>query len=282
LNPHPHFGGIIGRYANRIAGGKFELYNQTYQLAQNNGPNNLHGGANGFDKKIWNVKSSNSNSITLSMLSPDGDEGFPGTIDVEVTYTLNDANQLMIDYKAKPIDKATIINLTNHSYFNLDGSGNGDVLNHILQIDADFYHAVDENLIPLKEDASVSETPFDFRTPTTIGARINEDHPQLELGSGYDQNYIVNGYSGKLNSMATVQSSDNQITMVVMSTEPGVQLYTANHLNIKGKNGAHYKSRSGFCLETQHFPNSPNRDDFPSTVVEQGEEYRSSTVYGFS
>jgi len=280
LNPHPYFGAITGRYANRIADGKFSINDQTYQLAKNDKSNNLHGGVNGFDKKIWNVTSVSKSHIVFQIKSPNGDEGFPGELDVRVKYMIDNNNRLLINYRATTTEP-TVVNLTNHSYFNLDGAGTGNILNHTLQIKSDAIHPVNENLIPLEDELHVDGTPFDFNKSTKIGEHIDADIKQLKLGSGYDHNYIIRNHSGKLQNIATVTSSDDQVTMKVWSTEPGVQLYTGNHLDNNGKGGAHYASRSGFCLETQHYPNSPNRPDFPSVILKPNEEYLSQTIYDF-
>ncbi len=214
LNEHPYFGAIIGRYANRIANGRFDLDGQTYQLAQNGGKFHIHGGLIGFDKKIWNVTSVSKSHIVFQIRSADGDEGFPGELDVRVKYMLDNNNRLLINYRATT-NKATVINLTSHSYFNLDGAGSGSILGHTLQIDADYINSVDKDMIPLKELMSVKNTPFDFNTSLEIGDRINDKHIQLQLGNGYDHNYIVNNHTGGLIKIATVKSSDNQLTMDV-------------------------------------------------------------------
>ncbi len=285
LAPEPYFGAVVGRYGNRIAKGQFTLDGATYHLATNNGPNHLHGGVKGFDKVVWEAEPfdrDGSSGIVFTHVSPDGDEGYPGTLNARVTYTLTPDNELIVEYSATT-DKATPINLTQHSYFNLAGAGTRDILEHRLTLDADRFTPVDARLIPTGEIAAVDGTPFDFRRPTAIGARIGADHPQLKYGNGYDHNWVLNGTAGQFRHAASVEEPTTGRTLDVSTTEPGVQFYTGNFLDgtLTGRSGRVYKQRYGFCLETQHFPDSPNHSAFPSTILRPGERYQSRTVFAF-
>ena len=283
-NNSPFFGALVGRYGNRIAKGRFSLEGHEYKLATNNGENHLHGGIKGFDKVMWKGQESNSKDgpmLTLTYLSKDGEEGYPGNLSVTVIYTLTNSNELKIEYTATT-DKTTVVNLTNHSYFNL--AGTGKILDHQMMINADKFTPVDAGLIPTGELKPVKGTPMDFTKPTAIGARIDHRDEQLIRGNGYDHNWIIKHGAGKLDLAASVYESTSGRVLEVWTSEPGVQFYTGNFLDgsITGKGGQVYQQRSGFCLETQHFPDSPNKPSFPSTTLKPGQKYSTTTIYKFS
>lgn len=283
LGEHPYFGALIGRYGNRIGKAKFTLNGKEYTLAANNNGNHLHGGLVGFDKKVWAATPLGDDTLELSYLSKDGEEGYPGNLSVKVRYTLTPASELKIAYEATT-DKATVLNLTNHSYWNLAGAGSGDALGHQIQIFADRFTPVDSGLIPTGELRPVEGTPFDFRTPHLIGERIDADEEQIKLGGGYDHNFVLNSGGGSLAPAAVVVEPGSGRKMEVLTTQPGVQFYTGNFLDgsVKGKGGIAYRKRYSLCLETQHFPDSPNKPTFPSVVLEPGAKFESTTVYRFS
>jgi aldose 1-epimerase len=281
----PFFGAIVGRYANRIAKGQFTLDGVVYHLPQNDGQNTLHGGPEGFDKKVWTARelSPAHPAIELTYLSKNGEEGFPGNLSVKVVYTLIDSNELRIDYSATT-DKDTVLNLSNHSYFNLAGQGSGDILKQVMMINADRFTPVDANLIPTGDLRSVEGTPFDFRKPTVIGARIQEDNQQLKFAKGYDQNFVLNRQGSGLTLAARAMDPESGRVLEVFTTQPGLQFYSGNFLDgsIRGKGGKVYGHRSAFCLETQHFPDSPNHPSFPTTELKPGQTFHQVTVFKFS
>ncbi len=282
----PYFGAIVGRYGNRIAKGEFTLDGETYSLLKNNGENHLHGGAIGFDKVVWTVDEYvEGQALTLSYLAKDKEEGYPGNLQLKITYTLADDNSLVVDYHATT-DKATPVNVTQHTYFNLKGEGQGTILDHQLMLNAKKFTPVDESLIPTGEMPTVAGTPFDFTTPKAIGRDIGQQNEQLVFGLGYDHNWILDtdGKEGELSLAAQVHEPSSGRVMEIYTTEPGIQFYCGNFLDgrLKGKSGKPYVHRGGFCLETQHFPDSPNQPNFPSTILKPGETYESKTVFKFS
>lgn len=280
------YGSTIGRYGNRIAKGKFTLDGNEYQLDINNGENSLHGGKGGFHNVMWEGKeitTSEGKAVEIDYVSKDGEQGYPGNLDVKVVFSLSDSNELKIRYEATT-DKATVVNLTNHSYFNLKGEGNGDILDHEVTIYADRFVPVDKGLIPLGELRPVKGTPFDFTTPHKVGERINDDYEQLKTGLGYDHCWVLNKKAGNdLSLAATVNEPTSKRKMEVWTTEPGIQFYTGNFLDgsSKGKGGKPYTYRGALCLETEHFPDSPNRPEYPTTTLKPGEKYETTTIYKF-
>jgi aldose 1-epimerase len=284
IKDSPYFGALIGRYGNRIAKGKFTLDGQEYTLATNNYPNALHGGLKGFDKVVWEpsiLALADGPALQLRYVSKDGEEGYPGNLSVTATYTLTSDNGLKLEYRATT-DKATVLNLTQHTYFNL--AGKGDILKHVVMMPADKFTPVDSTLIPTGELKPVEGTPFDFRTPTAIGARIQQDEEQLKFGGGYDHNWVFDKVPGQMSLLARVTEPTTGRVLEVLSTDPGLQFYTGNFLDgkIKGKGGCVYNYRNAFCMEPQHFPDSPNRPNFPSVVLRPGQVYQNTIVFKFS
>lgn len=280
-----YFGAVVGRYGNRIAEGKFSIGDNDYTLPQNNGVNSLHGGKVGFDQKVWTgeaVANDDAAKLTLKLKSPDGDQGYPGNLDVTVTYTLTNENKLIVNYKATT-DKPTVCNLTQHSYFNLYGAGNGNILGHEVMLNADAFTPVDETLIPTGELKKVEGTPFDFRKPRPVGSRIEKADEQLIIGGGYDHNWVLNKKApGEMSLAARVYEPVSGRMLTIETTEPGIQFYSGNFLaGQPGKGGKNYFFRYGMCFETQHFPDSPNQENFPSTLLQPGETYDTTTVFTF-
>jgi aldose 1-epimerase len=286
INGTAYFGAIVGRYGNRIGRGQFQLDGKTYHLAVNDGANHLHGGTIGFNKVLWdviNVDDSPEPSIRLQYVSPDGEEGYPGTVTLKVTYTLTNKNELRVDYEGTT-DQPTILNPTQHSYFNLSGNFNNTILDQLLMIEADGFTPVDKGLIPTGRIANVANTPMDFRTPMAIGAHINDKDEQLEFGRGYDHNWVLRGSAGHLRKAAEVYEAGSGRMMSVFTDQPGLQFYSGNFLDgtAKGKNGIAYQMRTGLCLEAQAFPDTPNKPQFPPVTLRPGQTYRQTTIYQFS
>lgn len=283
VSEEPYFGAVCGRYANRIAKGKFTLDGTTYTLPVNNGPNSLHGGIEGFNAKVWDIEYRDDRSVQLKYVSADGEEGFPGELETTVTYSLTDDNEVMILYQAVT-DKPTVLNLTNHSYFNLSGAGDPYIGDHLLTINADYYLPTDSTAIPYGAKEKVEGTPMDFRQPHEVGERINDDFEQLVFGKGYDHTYVLNKTDDELSFCARCRSPKTGIVLEVYTTQPGVQLYTGNWMtgNFEGKPGQRYPERAALCLETQHFPDSPNQPGYPTTVLRPGQRFESSTYFKFS
>lgn len=284
---NPFFGALIGRYGNRIANGKFNLNGEEYALATNDGSNHLHGGVDGYDRVVWEAEpieeGSEDSTLKLTYLSKDGEEGYPGNLNVTVVYTLTNDNAVEVTYEATT-DKSTVVNLTQHAYFNLTGDFSKDILNHDVVIDADTYLPVDETLIPTGEIRKVEGTPFDFTSPKKIGKEINADNEQLKRGKGYDHCWVLNGKKGNMRFVASAFDEDSGRFMEILSTEPAIQFYTGNFLDgtLPMPNRGTYNHRTGFCLETQHYPDSPNQEKFPSTVLNPGETYKTKTTFKFS
>jgi aldose 1-epimerase len=279
----PYFGALIGRFANRIGGARFALDGTEYTLDANHGSSSLHGGLDGFDKRIWDAHQSQPERLDLRLQSPDGDQGYPGTLTVEVSYTLDESSALRLEYRATT-DRPTVVNLTNHSYFNLAGEGSGSIEDHLLTLYAHTYTPVDARLIPTGARASVDGTPLDFRAPTPIGARLRAGFEQVVLAQGYDHNFVVDGPPGTLRRAARVEHPPSGRVIKVLTTEPGIQFYSGNFLDgsLVGPSGRTYRQGDGLTLETQHFPDAPNQPAFPSTVLRPGETYTSTTVFEFS
>jgi len=283
INGIASLGATMGRVTNRIANAQFTLNDSTYHLAKNNGEHTIHGGNKGFRYKVWDATQIDEKTLELGYFSPDGEEGFPGNLQLKVRFSVTEDNELKLTYRATT-DKPTVINFTNHAFFNLAGEGNGDILDHKLMVKAEYYTPVDDTAIPTGEILTVEDTPLNFRELTAIGARIDQDFDQLKHVGGYDHNYVIDKQDGEMGVAAILHEPKSGRVMEVKTTEPGIQVYTANSLteNDKGKGGKTYGPRSSICLETQHFPDSPNHPNFPITVLNPGEEYISTTIYKFS
>ncbi|MHB8336262.1 MAG: aldose epimerase family protein [Ignavibacteriaceae bacterium] len=286
INGRYYLGATVGRYANRIKGGHFTIDEEKFQVSVNKSGNLLHGGFEGFDKKFWLyriIQSSTGAALELSHISPDGDEGFPGTMAVKVIYSLTDKNELKMNYFATT-DKPTVVNLTNHSYFNLTGSASNTILDHVLKINANEFTPTDSFSIPTGDIKNVAETPLDFRTPSVVGKYINDDYEQLEIAKGYDQNFVLNNFNGEVKEAANLYDPLSGRFVEVLTDQPGIQFYSGNYLDgtLTGKGGIKYKKRSALCLECQHFPNSPNENNFPPVILRPGELYKQTTIYKFS
>jgi aldose 1-epimerase len=280
----PYFGALIGRYGNRIGNAGFTLEGEAYKLVANNGTTALHGGPAGFHSQVWDANQLNDSTLELSYLSKDGEEGYPGNLTVNVVYSLSDDNAIRIDYAATT-DKTTVVNFTNHTYFNLNGEGSGDINDHVLKINANKFTPVDSSLIPTGELKDVNGTPFDFTKPTPIGARVNAPDEQLQYAKGYDHNFVLISGADSLKQAAIITGTKTGISLEVLTTEPGMQFYGGNFLSGKdsdGKGGKSYPFRNAFCLETQHFPDSPNQPNFPSTILRPGQVYKTLSIYRFS
>jgi aldose 1-epimerase len=283
INGTAYFGAIVGRYGNRIGKGQFQLDGKQYQLTVNDGENHLHGGKIGFNKVLWDAKILGDSSIQLQYVSRDGEEGYPGTVTLKVTYTLTEKNELRVDYECIT-DQPTILNPTQHSYFNLSGSFNNTILDHLLMIEADGITPVDKGLITTGQTVSVAYTPMDFRAPMAIGAHINDQDEQLAFGKGYDHNWVLKGNAGRIRKVAELYEAASGRMMTVFTDQPGLQFYSGNFLDgsAKGKNGIAYQQRTGLCLETQAFPDTPNKPQFPPVTLRPGQTYRQTTIYQFS
>ncbi len=279
-----YFGATIGRYGNRIAEGKFTIDDVDYQIPLNNGQNALHGGNKGFHDVLWDVEQPDEKTLVFTYLSKDGEEGFPGNLSTKVTYSVTDNNEIKMEYEAST-DKKTPVNLTNHAFFNLNGEGSGEILNHSVQIFADKFNPVDSTLIPTGQLQTVKNTPFDFNSPKTIGERIGDDYEQLKFGKGYDHNFVLNGkMENGLRHAATVRGDKSGIKMEIFTQEPGMQFYSGNFMQGKNtfKSGSSDDFRTAFAMETQHFPDSPNQPSFPNTILSPGEKYHTISIYKFS